>query len=253
MSDRFTVGIFGFRRSEQIIVDCFLKKGAADDKKRYKLIHDVTDGAAHVAFVNMDYVKSLSSKELAVFVDVLYNTPCVLAIHKGEEEEALLARFAGNNKVVARPINFSTVASMMITMLSSAKAAGLNITDEEKGYCVLVVDDSQSLRLDMKLKLGPIGIEVDVAEDANQGLRSVSNKKYNLVFMDVMMPGGMDGFEACRTIKQLYPNTPVIMLSSKGSMFSKVRGKMAKCDGYITKPASLMDLKEVFDEHVFNQ
>ena len=67
--------------------------------------------------------------------------------------------------------------------------------------------------------------------------------------MDVLMPG-IDGFEACRRIKAKRAKLPVVMLTSKSSPFDRVRGKMAGCDTYLTKPVDPAQLREVLARHV---
>ncbi len=253
MSNSFTIAILGFRRSEHIIIDCFLKKEAIDKKHRYNLAFKLGQEKPHIAFINIEHIKHLPEKEIEKWIEYLYHIPCIFAVHKDDPQQALIERFTSETSVVTRPLNFGAIAAMISRKIYLLKKETMLEADDQSAYTVLVVDDSRSLRLDMKLKLEPIGIEVDLAENANDALHEVSNRTYNLVFMDIMMPGSMDGFEACSTIKKLHPDLPVVMLTSKSGMFSKVRGKMAKCDGYVVKPASLIDLKEVFETHVFNR
>jgi len=253
MSNNFTIAILGFRRSEHIIIDCFLKKEAIDKNHRYNLVYKAAQQKPHIAFINTENFKLLDEKKLGQWIDYLDHVPCIFSVNKDDDQQALIARFRSETHTVVRPLNFGAIAAMMSRMIYLLKKEDMLEAEDQSAYTVLVVDDSRSLRLDMKLKLEPIGIEVDLAEDANQALREIGNKNYHLVFMDIMMPGGMDGFEACSTIKKLYPDLPVVMLTSKDGMFSKVRGRMAKCDGYVVKPASLIDLKEVFEAHVFNR
>lgn len=101
----------------------------------------------------------------------------------------------------------------------------------------LVVDDSTTLQRLMDLTLQPLGIDVDFAASGEDALALAKHKHYDIIFLDVLLPG-MDGFKVCKTIKseKQTRNTPVIMLTSKGSAFDKVRGIMAGSDVYLTKP-----------------
>lgn len=116
---------------------------------------------------------------------------------------------------------------------------------------VLVVDDSEIVRRTMVHKIKEYGHRVDVASDGNDALAMLLNNRYRLIFLDVMMPG-LDGFEVCKRIKRSveYKSTAVYMLSSKDGMFDKVRGSMAGCNGYLTKPLESSRLREVLDLHL---
>lgn len=101
----------------------------------------------------------------------------------------------------------------------------------------LVVDDSTTIRRLMDLTLRPFGIDVEFADNGEDALTLVRNHRYNIVFLDIMLPG-IDGYRVCKSIKA-EKNTrdiPVIMLTSKDTAFDKVRGIMAGTDVYLTKP-----------------
>lgn len=101
----------------------------------------------------------------------------------------------------------------------------------------LVVDDSTTLQRLMDLTLQPLGIDVDFAATGEDAVALAKHKHYDIIFLDVLLPG-MDGYKVCKTVKseKQTRNTPVIMLTSKGSAFDKVRGIMAGSDVYLTKP-----------------
>jgi two-component system, cell cycle response regulator len=103
---------------------------------------------------------------------------------------------------------------------------------------VLVVDDNVTVREFMKTKLAPFGFNVDYAESGEQAIGLTGQKSYTCVFLDVIMPG-IDGYQVCKLIKSkrvLGRKTAVVMLTSKGSPFDRIRGAMAGCDSYLTKP-----------------
>jgi len=81
---------------------------------------------------------------------------------------------------------------------------------------------------------------------------SLAVRNYLRSLLDVLMPG-MDGFEACRRLKasaQGGATLPVVMLTSKSSPFDRVRGKMAGCDNYLTKPVNPEELRAVVGAHL---
>lgn len=102
----------------------------------------------------------------------------------------------------------------------------------------LVVDDSTTLQRLIELTLHSLlAIEIDLAASGEQALHEIRQRPYDLVFLDVTLPG-MDGYKVCKAIKgdKVTRQTPVIMLTSRGSAFDKVRGAMAGVDVYLIKP-----------------
>ena len=112
-----------------------------------------------------------------------------------------------------------------------------NREPEVAGIRALVVDDSTTVRRLMDLTLRPMGIEVEFADRGEDALVLAKHKGYDIVFLDVMLPG-IDGYRVCKMLKgdKATRHTPVIMLTSKDSVFDKVRGIMAGTDVYLTKP-----------------
>jgi CheY-like chemotaxis protein len=102
---------------------------------------------------------------------------------------------------------------------------------------VLVVDDNLTVREFMRSKLAPFNFNVDYAESGEQAVGLTGSRHYTCVFLDVIMPG-IDGYQVCKLIKskKSVHKTAVVMLTSKGSPFDKIRGAMAGCDAYLTKP-----------------
>jgi two-component system, cell cycle response regulator len=102
---------------------------------------------------------------------------------------------------------------------------------------VLVVDDNVTVREFMRSKLAPFGFNVDYAESGEQAVGFTGQKSYTCVFLDVIMPG-IDGYQVCKLVKskKTSTKTAVVMLTSKGSPFDRIRGAMAGCDAYLTKP-----------------
>jgi two-component system, cell cycle response regulator len=117
---------------------------------------------------------------------------------------------------------------------------------------ILIVDDSLAARAHLRSLLERMGVEVTEADTAEAGIDIAARGAFACVLMDVLMPG-IDGFEACRRIKaraKSGASLPVIMLTSKSSPFDRVRGKMAGCDTYLTKPVDPGQLHEVVARHV---
>ena len=115
------------------------------------------------------------------------------------------------------------------------------------GDTVLVVDDNASVRMFMKAKLAPFNFEVDFAETGEEAVGLTGTREYTCVFLDVVLPG-IDGYQVCKLIKankQAIKKTAVVMLTSRSSPFDKLRGSLAGCDEYLTKPLDEDRLIEV--------
>jgi len=91
---------------------------------------------------------------------------------------------------------------------------------------------------------------VILAEDGFDGLSKVVDNKPDIIFVDVMMPR-LDGYQTCALIKNHleFKNTPVVMLTSKDSLFDRARGKLVGADQYLTKPFSKKSLIEAVTMH----
>ena len=115
----------------------------------------------------------------------------------------------------------------------------------------LVVDDSPTVRKSLVLELGSFNIQVDTAETGEQGLEMLEKNQYDIIFLDVVMPGA-DGYQVCKTIRrnQQTKLTPIVMLTSKSSPFDKVRGSLAGCSAYLTKPVEYENFYQVLEEYL---
>lgn len=112
---------------------------------------------------------------------------------------------------------------------------------------VLVVDDNATVRKFMEAKLAPYGFSADFAETGEQAVGLTGTKEYTCVFLDVVLPG-IDGYQVCKLIKsnkQAVKRTAVVMLTGRTSPFDKLRGSLAGCDEYLTKPVDENQLLEV--------
>lgn len=117
----------------------------------------------------------------------------------------------------------------------------------------LVVDDSTTLQRLMDLTLRPLGVDVEFAARGDDAIALALAKPYDVIFLDVMLPG-IDGYHVCKVIKRdaRAKHVPVIMLTSRGSAFDKVKGIMAGTNVYLTKPLDRAKLIGALNQHVPN-
>lgn len=105
---------------------------------------------------------------------------------------------------------------------------------------ILIIEDEEAIAELEKDYLELSGFEVEVANDGRTGLEKGLKEDYNLLILDLMLPG-VDGFEICRKIRDV-KNTPIIMVSAKKDDIDKIRGLGLGADDYMTKPFSPSEL-----------
>ena len=107
-------------------------------------------------------------------------------------------------------------------------------------YKLLIVDDEQKIR-DIILKYARFeGYGVDEAPDGMTALEKLSEREYDLVVLDVMLPD-LDGFSVCKELRKT-SKTPVIMLSARGEEYDRIHGFEVGIDDYVVKPFSPKEL-----------
>ena len=99
---------------------------------------------------------------------------------------------------------------------------------------IFIVEDEESIADLEKDYLELSGFDVEVANDGRTGLSRAMNEDYDLIILDLMLPG-VDGFEICRQVRDS-KNTPIIMVSAKKDDIDKIRGLGMGADDYMTKP-----------------
>ncbi|MEW5839054.1 MAG: response regulator [Pseudomonadota bacterium] len=115
---------------------------------------------------------------------------------------------------------------------------------------VMVVDDSKTIRRTAETLLAKAGCVVDSAVDGFDALGRVSAFDPDLIFIDVLMPR-LDGYQTCALIKNnpRFRSIPIIMLSSKDSIFDKARGRIVGASDYLTKPFTSEELMAALQQY----
>ena len=119
------------------------------------------------------------------------------------------------------------------------------------GLKVVVVDDSKTILRTAEVLLSEQGCWVVTAGDGFESLAKIASFKPDVIFVDIMMPR-LDGYQTCALIKanRQYRDIPVVLLSSKDSIFDMARGRLAGSDKYLTKPFTKEDLLTAIYTHV---
>lgn len=106
---------------------------------------------------------------------------------------------------------------------------------------ILLIEDEAGLVMTLSDRLASEGYAVESANDADTGLARATNEVFDLIILDVMLPGG-SGFDICRDLRQRNISTPIIMLTARGQTIDKVLGLKIGADDYVTKPFEMMEL-----------
>lgn len=106
---------------------------------------------------------------------------------------------------------------------------------------VLIVEDDERISGVLRRYLGEHSYAVDVAAAGREGLESAQMVDYDVIILDVMLPG-MDGFAVCRELRRQHINTPVLMLTARDAVTDRVSGLDSGADDYLTKPFALGEL-----------
>ena len=116
---------------------------------------------------------------------------------------------------------------------------------------VLVADDSLAVRRQLKIEFDSMDAQLNSVADGEAAVKAAEEEKYDVIFLDVVMPG-MDGYTVCKNIRKsrLNKTTPVIMLTSRSSKFDKLKGILAGCDTYLTKPINHNEFKDITQKHL---
>ncbi|HVV67203.1 MAG TPA: response regulator transcription factor [Candidatus Saccharimonadales bacterium] len=107
---------------------------------------------------------------------------------------------------------------------------------------VLVIEDEPKIAAAVKQGLELKGFAVDMVHDADEGFSYASDPNYDVIVLDRMLPGSMDGIELCQKLRTDGINTPVIMLTARGTIGDKVEGLNSGADDYLVKPFSFDEL-----------
>ncbi len=124
-------------------------------------------------------------------------------------------------------------------------------SNSPKGIRVLVADDSLAVRRQLKIEFDTMDAKLHLVADGDAAVRAAEEDQYDVIFLDVVMPG-MDGYSVCKNIRRskLNKKTPVVMLTSKSSSFDKLKGVLAGCDTYLTKPINHNEFTEITQKHL---
>jgi two-component system cell cycle response regulator len=273
MSDSrvFTVANYGFTGNERVVLKsiCALSE---KQERRYLYKEKASLDALDIAIVNGENPKAMLALEK--WQKKYPSIPVILMTSQevaGKNIYITSPPFTGGNiKQMLDTITVETFHYMpelviggddsdddSSELLNSNKknylnqAVDIKINKGDAVHKILVVDDSKSVLKMMDLTLKALGLGTVLADSVDSAVKCLNSSNYDLIFLDVILPDG-DGFEICKLIKQdtSMENVPVIMLTGKSSSYDKLKGKLAGCDDYLTKPVGNEVLQNVLKKYL---
>ena len=106
---------------------------------------------------------------------------------------------------------------------------------------ILVVEDEEKAASQLKKGLGEVNIMTDVAKDGLQGLSLAQIKEYDLIILDVMLPG-INGWEVVKRLRASGKKIPILMLTARDAVSDRVMGLQLGADDYLVKPFAFSEL-----------
>lgn len=262
-----SVGVLGFDVTEFRLIRNVLKISACRPDGGYQICVGISAVESDVLIVNADDASSLVSLRSIASKP---NAPAPLLVFGTEPTRAISDPYCLRplspvkllkmldklvlDKQLKEPANQIFSGKREINEVSDDKAEQfVDITTTigfPKNRRALVVDDSPTVRKQLELELEASSIHVDSAETGESGLDLMGKNDYDIIFLDVMLPGA-DGYQICKSIKKnpQLKQIPVVMLTSKSSPFDRVRGSLAGCDTYLTKPVDYQAFKQVLEKY----
>jgi twitching motility two-component system response regulator PilG len=231
--------VMGFSASERQMLEAIVKLS----QRRQPPICLLSKAEAEDADVLMIDTADLQAKKWAISQTWMQSKVVIWV--DGEESPG--------RTVVKRQIQWPALPMLLARVLEQSTN---NLTAEQntsaKNNSVLIVDDSLAVRAQLRSLLEPHGLAVTEVDTAEHAIEVAADKSFACILMDVLMPG-IDGYEACRHIKsnsQSGNKNNVVMLTSRNSPFDRIKGKMAGCDAYLTKPIDPHYLHEVISRYI---
>lgn len=107
---------------------------------------------------------------------------------------------------------------------------------------LLVIEDEDRIANAIKSALEQNNFAVDIISDSDSGIAAAIDPDYDLIILDRMLPGSLEGVELCRKVREKGVHTPILMLTARGEIDDKVEGLQAGADDYLLKPFSMKEL-----------
>lgn len=208
---------------------------SAQQLSKFRFEQDGSLDEAQIIFINAD-----DPKAIAKWQSLQFRNKTAQGIFIGSKIDSIAA-----TPFLSRPL---VLKKFVQTLNQAAQKLPQRLRESLQ---VLVVDDSLPIRRFLNLRLPQLcesPMDMAFSETGESAIELMSDHHFDMVFLDIVLPG-MDGYQVCRQLKSIAP-AYVVMLTSNASPFDRIRGNMAGCDAYLTKPPNDAQLSEVFERMV---
>jgi len=244
---QFRVAVFGLGRKFQRLMEIVLRH-ARHNQYRYVLTPARAPGEYDIALVDMTV---RGGPEVASTLRLLPQARPVVRVGRRNDEargrdDLLQATFTMN---LLKTLNRVVDEVLLGRQAGPAPHAHPVMVDGEtnapRRARALVVDDSAAVRRQLAVALHRMAVDSEGASSAAEALAMLASTRYELVFVDVVMPD-VDGYQLTRAIKRdpALRRVPVVILTGRSSPFDLARGALAGCDSYLVKPVALQSLRD---------
>ncbi len=252
MSNVYTIGALGLSDAEKNVLKSIGNMTRGRALGAYAVSEESSIADSDIVIVNMDDVNATIRW-------------CTLAVRPRPPVMVLYTRERPNDPqqpYLLRPFGPAKLLALLDGIASGLResaqvwkkptlAQSSAVSPSEAVLKALVIDDSPTVCKQLELELRNLNIQSDVAETGELGLRLLAQNNYDLIFLDVVLPG-IGGYQICKDIRSTprTRQTPVIMLTSKSSPFDRVRGSLVGCSAYLTKPVDYDEFREAVGKYV---
>lgn len=244
----YRVAMLGLPEAEQRILKSVARISAGRSRS-YEFVDLEAERQSDIVVVDGDSPLALQSWRSSSHAE-----PAVFFVSKEIEGQTCLKRPIMGARLLAM---LDDVVAKVANMTSGQPGGGRSLVQDAAravgapSRLALVVDDSPTVRKHIEMGLAPFGLRVNVAETGEQALELLANNTYDIVFLDVVLPG-IDGYAVCKSIKKDKGTkmTPVIMLTGKSSTFDRIKGSLAGCDTYLTKPVDYQVFRDTVTKYL---
>lgn len=243
----FRVAMLGLPETEQRVLKS-IARISAGRASNYEFVDLDSASPSDVVLVDGD-----SPQALQCWRDTPHNEPAVFVSSTEFEGQKCLRRPIMGARLLALLDEITSKQSRPTVGASLPRPPAMAVPASQTvaKSLALVVDDSPTVRKHIEQGLAPFGLNVHFAETGEEALDRLATSSYDIVFLDVVLPG-IDGYAVCKAIKKDrgMKSTPVIMLTGKSSTFDRIKGSLAGCDTYLTKPVEYELFQNVVKKYI---
>ena len=247
-----SIASLGLLKHDLCLINIILEYRNRHAEKQYELIDDINK--ADLVIVNSD-----NKFQIHEWHNIIIKQPAPVFLYLSTEPQGyaneyyLLRPYAPINMIemLEKIFKEKIAPNHEIQVFKGDETTLRRFFDYGDMHNALVVDDSPTVRKQLEIELENLNLKVDLAHTGEDCLEMLNKKTYDIVFLDVVLPG-IDGYEVCKIIRKntATKNTPVIMLSGKTSPINRVRGKLSGCSSYLSKPVDFGEFHKTLLEHL---